>query len=139
MTNHYEVTGNQIKVYLDESATRGWNQITDPQIRNMNEIQEWCRSASNETICYWDALNQNAVSTTDSTKFLYKWISWYIGEPINGTAAEFERLPQDLRSFDTGLTQDLAYLFLKFIKHTADITLDCIFFVLNECMYFNIF
>lgn len=69
MENTYEVIGNKIKFYLKSDAMKGWNQIPSPQFRTSQEIAEWCRSSTNELMCQWDALNQNAMSATDTTDF----------------------------------------------------------------------
>ncbi len=42
MTNSYEIIGNQIKYYLKDDPTRGWNNIPSPQFRSVKEITEWC-------------------------------------------------------------------------------------------------
>ena len=69
MENTYEVIGNKIKFYLKSDPMKGWNQIPSPQFRTSQEIAEWCRSSTNELMCQWDALNQNAMSATDTTDF----------------------------------------------------------------------
>jgi len=48
MNNSYEIIGNQIKYYLRDDPTRGWNNIPSPQFRSLKEIAEWCGSSTNE-------------------------------------------------------------------------------------------
>lgn len=127
MENYYEVIGNQIKFYLKSDPVKGWNQIPSPQFRNSQEISEWCRSSTNEFMCQWDALNQNAMSATDTTDFLYRWISWYVKEPLEGTAREIRKLPDELASFLTNVPVDA----FELIKNTSHMVLDCIYIALD--------
>lgn len=127
MENSYEVIGNQIKCYLKSDPMKGWNQIPSPQFRNSQEIAEWCRSSTNEFMCQWDALNQNAMSTTDTTDFLYRWMSWYVTEPLNGTAREIRKLPDELANVLTNVPVDA----FELIKNTSHMVLDCIYFTLE--------
>ncbi|EEM98715.1 hypothetical protein bthur0014_66900 [Bacillus thuringiensis IBL 4222] len=93
----------------------------------MKEITEWCGSSTNEIMCGWDALNQNAMSTTDTTDFLYRWISWYLTEPLGSTAQEMRKLLDELASFITHVPVDA----FELIKNTSHMVLDCICFVLD--------
>ncbi|MBJ8030715.1 hypothetical protein [Bacillus cereus group sp. N21] len=127
MENSYEVIGNQIKFYLKSDPLKGWNQIPSPRFRNSQEIAEWCRSSTNEFMCQWDALNQNAMSATDTTDFLYRWISWYVKEPLEGTAREIRKLPDELASFLTNVPVDA----FELIKNTSHMVLDCIYIALD--------
>ena len=127
MNNSYEIIGNQIKYYLRDDLTRGWNNIPSLQFRNVKEITEWCGSSTNEIMCGWDALNQNAMSTTDTTDFLYRWISWYLTEPLGSTAQEMRKLLDELASFITHVPVDA----FELIKNTSHMVLDCICFVLD--------
>ncbi|MED1287472.1 hypothetical protein [Bacillus mycoides] len=127
MNDSYEIIGNQIKYYLMNDLTRGWNNIPSPQFRNVKEMTEWCGSSTNEIICGWDALNQNAMSTTDTTDFLYRWISWYVTEPLDSTAQEIRKLPDELANFITNVPVDT----FELIKNTSHMVLDCICFVLD--------
>lgn len=124
MKNSYEVIGNQIKFYLQNDPTKGWNQISSPQFRNIDEIQQWCGSSTNEMICQWDALNQNAMSVSDATDFLYRWISWYVTEPLDSTAFEVRKLPDALHAFVTNVPFDT----IELLKRTAQMILECIYF-----------
>lgn len=127
MNNSYEIIGNQIKYYLRDDPMRGWNNIPSPQFRSVKEITEWCGSSTNEIMCGWDALNQNAMSITDTTDFLYRWISWYVTEPLDSTAQEIRKLPDELASFITHVPVDT----FELIKNTSHMVLDCICFVLD--------
>lgn len=98
MKNSYEVIGNQIKFYLQNDPTKGWSQIQSPQFRNGQEIYEWCRSSTNELVCQWDALNQNAMSVSDATDFLYRWVSWYVTEPLDSTALRDSKITRCIGS-----------------------------------------
>jgi hypothetical protein len=127
MENTYEVIGNKIKFYLKSDPMKGWNQIPSPQFRTSQEIAEWCRSSTNELMCQWDALNQNAMSATDTTDFLYRWISWYVTEPLNGTAREIRKLPDELANVLTNVPVDT----FELIKNTSHKVLDCIYIALD--------
>ncbi|WP_144509111.1 hypothetical protein [Bacillus mycoides] len=127
MKNSYEVIGNQIKFYLKDDPMQGWNQIPSPQFRNSQEIVDWCRSSTNEFMCQWDALNQNAMSATDTTDFFYRWISWYVTEPLNGTAREIRKLPDELANVLTNVPVDA----FELIKNTSHMVLDCIYIALD--------
>ncbi|EOP32223.1 hypothetical protein IG5_05734 [Bacillus toyonensis] len=93
----------------------------------MKEITEWCGSSTNEIMCGWDALNQNAMSVTDTTDFLYKWTSWYVTEPLDSTAQEIRKLSDELASFITHVPVDT----FELIKNNSHMVLDCICFVLD--------
>ncbi|MBJ8055049.1 hypothetical protein JDS87_24660 [Bacillus cereus] len=127
MENSYEVIGNKIKFYLKDDPIKGWNQIPSLQFRNSQEISEWCRSSTNDFMCHWDAFNQNTMSTTDATDFLYRWMSWYVTEPLDSTAREIQKLPDELASFLTNIPIDA----FELIKNTSHMVLDCIYFVLE--------
>ncbi len=75
----------------------------------------------------WDALNQNAMSTTDTIDFLYRWISWYVTERLDSTAQEIRKLPDELASFITNIPVET----FELIKNTSHMVLDCICFVLD--------
>lgn len=105
---------------------KGWNQIPSPQFRTSQEIAEWCRSSTNELMCQWDALNQNAMSATDTTDFC-TGISWYVTEPLNGTAREIRKLPDELANVLTNVPVDT----FELIKNTSHMVLDCIYIALD--------
>lgn len=127
MKNSYEVIGNQIKFYLQNDQTQGWNQILHPQFRNIDEIQQWCGSSTNEMICQWDALHQNAMSQSEITDFLYRWISWYVKEPLDSTALEIRKLPDEFAAFITNVPFDT----IDLIKRTSQMVLDCVCFAID--------
>lgn len=127
MKNSYEVIGNQIKFYLQNDPTKGWNQIQSPQFRNGQEIYEWCRSSTNELVCQWDALNQNAMSVSDATDFLYRWVSWYVTEPLDSTALEIRKLPDALAAFLTNVPFDT----IELMKRASHMVLECAYLAID--------
>lgn len=122
--NAYEIIGNQIKFYLTEDRAKGWNQIPHPQFRNAEEIGKWCESSANEMVCHWDALNQNAMSVSDTTDFLHRWMNWYVKEPLDSTALEIRKLPDELVTIITNVPFDA----FELLKRTAHMVLECIYF-----------
>lgn len=129
MGNGYEVIGNKIKFFLNQDPTKGWNQIPKPKFRNIQEINEWCGSSTNEIVCQWDALNQNAMSTSETTDFLYRWMSWYVTKPLDTTAVEIRKLPDELAIFITNVPFDA----IDLLKRTSQMVLECV------CLMFKMF
>lgn len=140
--NGYEIIGNQIKFYFKEDASQGWNQIAEPEFRTLEQIKEWCTSADNGIVCTWDALNQNAMGSTEATNFLYRWISWYIKTPADAVKEEILKIDTQnvFSNAANRLASDIAggaYQAMEHaLKQAAHMALDCIMLM---CDIFELF